>query len=143
MALLKRRSAKIEQLKEVPLFSSLNQKELAQVARHVDEVEVAQGHALTTEGQMGKEFGLILEGSASVRRGDRKIATLGPGDFFGEMSLLDSYPRSASVIADEPCVLLVMHSKDFSSVLNEVPAISRKLLVGLSHRLREANKRLL
>lgn len=143
MALLKGRSEQMEWLKEVPLFSSLDDKELIEVAKHVDEVRVPRGQPLTIEGDMGREFGLILKGSASVRRRDKKIASLGTGDFYGEMSLLDSHPRSATVVTEEPCVLLVMHARDFSAVLDTAPSISRKLLAGLSQRLREANQHLL
>jgi CRP/FNR family transcriptional regulator, cyclic AMP receptor protein len=105
---LARRSDRIDLLKTVPLFSGLSLKQLNEVARHLEEVPVPRGIMLAREGQAGNEFFVVLEGKAAVRRRGRRIATLGGGDFFGEMSLLDGAPRSATVSAETDGVVLVM-----------------------------------
>ena len=137
---LKRNSEKAERLKEVPLFSGLNDRQLGRLAREVDEVEVPKGRVIARQGESGREFLLILQGSAVVERDGKKMAKLGPGDFFGEMSLLDGKPRSASVAAETDLVLLVMHSRSFAGVLAEIPALQKRLLVKLSERLRAADE---
>ncbi len=142
MPVLRRRSDKVDVLKHVPLFKGLSKKDLDAVARRADEVAVTEGTVLAEQGTMGNEFYLILQGSAAVRRNRRRIATLGQGDFLGEMSLLDGRARSATVVALEDSVLLVMHRRDFSALLDEVPRMARKMLVGMSERLREADKKL-
>jgi len=137
------RDQKIAQLEQVPLFSSLSKKELAIVARHCDEVDVDAGVVLCREGELAHEFGLILSGNADVKRAGRKLASLGPGEFFGEMAILDPSPRSATVTSATPCKLVVMHRNDFALVIDTVPAVARKLLAGLARRLRDADRRLI
>jgi CRP-like cAMP-binding protein len=98
---------------------------------------------VVTEGQLGHEFYLLLSGSASVRRNGRKIATLGPGQYFGEMALLDRGPRSATIVIEEPAELLVIGQREFLAVLDQVPALAHKLLVNMAVRLREADTKAL
>ncbi|MGH8875172.1 MAG: cyclic nucleotide-binding domain-containing protein [Acidimicrobiia bacterium] len=143
MALLKRQSDKAEALRRVPMFSTLARKDLAEMARHVDEVSVPAGTVLAREGEQGNAFYLILEGEAVVRRKDRKIATLGKGDCFGEMAIIDGQPRSATVAVTADAVILEMHRRDFSYVLDRSPGFARRLLVVLSARLREADTKLI
>jgi len=140
--LLRRRSDKVDVLKKVPLFSGLSQRYLNLIAREADEVKEEAGTVLTKQGGLGLEFLLILEGGARVERDGTVIARLGPGDFFGEMSLIDGLPRSAAVIAESPSVLLVIQTRSFRSLLNAVPGLQRKLLVTLCARLRAADARL-
>jgi CRP/FNR family cyclic AMP-dependent transcriptional regulator len=90
------------------------------------------------EGTSGREFVLIVEGSVRVMQRGLLIAHRGPGEFLGELALLDGEPRTATVIADEPCTLLVIHRNQFWQLLETVPGVQRKLLVGLAGRLREA-----
>lgn len=94
------------------------------------------------EGAPGEEGFLLLEGRVEVRREGDKLADRGRGTFIGEMSLIDGEPRSATVIASEECRLLVMHRRDFMSLLDRVPGVERKLLVELARRLREADSRI-
>ena len=143
MPRLARRSDRIDLLKTVPLFGGLSLKQLNEVARHLEEVPVPRGTMLAREGQPGNEFFVVLEGKAAVRRRGRRIATLGEGDFFGEMSLLDGAPRSATVAAETDGVVLVMQRREFGALLDRVPGLLRKIAVGLSQRLREADERIL
>lgn len=142
MAIYSRRSQKAEALKEIPLFNSLSNKELMELARHIDEIPVRADTMLTVQGGAGDAFYLIVEGKADVIRNDTKIAMLGPGDSVGEMSLLDGEPRSASVVMTSDGVVLTMPRREFTAVLRDIPAMALKLLVALSLRLREANARI-
>jgi CRP/FNR family cyclic AMP-dependent transcriptional regulator len=121
------------------MFSALSKKELNMVARAADVVTVKAGTDIVTEGTTGHEFFLILAGQAAVRRGGRKVATLGPGDYFGELALLDRGPRSATIVAEGDIELAVIGQREFMAVLDQVPAVSHKLLVTMAHRLREAD----
>ncbi|MGH2709599.1 MAG: cyclic nucleotide-binding domain-containing protein [Actinomycetota bacterium] len=112
-----------ERLKQVPLFSDLSEKELVQVGKWADEVDVAEGKHLIDEGQFGYEFFVIEEGKAEVKRGDDVIAELGPGDFFGEMALLEADRRNASVIATSPLRTIVMTRRDFAEMQAEMPGV--------------------
>lgn len=134
---------KLDHLAQVKLFSSLNKKELGLVAKASDMVSVPAGTEIVTEGQIGHEFYLILEGSAVVRKGGRKVATLGPGSYFGEMALLDKGPRSATVVTETASSLVVIGQREFTAVLDQVPAVAHKLLVSMAARLREADTRAL
>ena len=137
-----RRSDKADALKKVPLFSGLSRRYLDLIARQTDEVKEEAGTVLAKQGALGLEFLLLLEGGARVDRDGTVIARLGPGDFFGEMSLIDGMPRSASVIAEDPSVLLVIQARSFRSLLDEVPELQRKLLVALCARLRAADAKI-
>lgn len=132
---------KLEHLAQVGMFSSLNKKELAMVARASDVVSVAADTQIVREGDFGHEFYLLLQGTATVRRAGRKVAQLGEGDYFGELALLDRGPRSATVVADGECELLVIGQREFVGVIDQVPAVARKLLSSMAARLREADRK--
>jgi CRP-like cAMP-binding protein len=134
-------SKEVEYLATVPLFSALSRAELRQVVRAAEELDVAAGAELVTEGRVGREFFLILEGTAVVRRQQRKVATLTAGQWFGELALLDNEPRSASVHAATAMKLLVLGQAEFGGLLETIPGIAAKLLTGMAHRLREADAR--
>ena len=136
-----RKDAKIEHLSKVRLFAACSNKELGIIGRASDEISVAPGTELVAEGTSGHEFFLILEGQAAVKRNGRKIATLGAGQYFGEMALLDRGPRSASIVAETPMELLVLGQREFSAILDEVPGLAHKLLTIMAGRLREADAR--
>lgn len=131
----------LDHLAQVPMFSACSKKDLQMIARASDEVQVASGKTLVEEGQPGHEFFLIVGGTATVLRNGRKIATLGPGQYFGEMALLDRGPRSATVRADSDMTVLVLGQREFSGVVDEVPGLARKLLQYMATRLREADTR--
>jgi len=134
---------KLEHLAQVKMFSSLNKKELAMVSRASDVITVKDGTDIVREGTYGHDFYLILEGAATVRRNGRKVAELGPGSYFGELSLLDNGPRSATITAAGDTELAVIGQREFMGVLDQVPAVSRKLLVTMATRLREADAKAL
>ena len=128
-------------LSSIWLFSACTPKELRVVGRHVDEVRVEAGTVLTEEGELGREFFYIVDGRASVRRHGRTVARLVPGDHFGELALLDRKPRSATVVADTDMKLLTMTQREFSTLLEDVPPLSRKLLAAMAQRLRDADRK--
>lgn len=129
----------VERLQEVALFSACTDRELTQIARAMDEVSVSPGKDIVTQGTLGHEFYLILDGRASVSRDGTTVAELGPGQYFGEMALLDGAPRNATVTASEPTDLLVLGQREFAAVLDTSPGVARKLLTHLAARLREAD----
>ena len=135
------KDSKLDHLSQVRLFSALSKKELTTIGRASDEVNVASGKTIVEEGGSGHEFFLILNGTASVKRGGRKIATLNPGQYFGEMALLDRGPRSATIVADSDMTLLVLGQREFSGVLDEIPGLAHKLLSTMAARLREADSK--
>ncbi|MGH7368590.1 MAG: Crp/Fnr family transcriptional regulator [Candidatus Rokuibacteriota bacterium] len=129
---------KIERLKEVPLFEGCSQRQLRSVARIARVFDVAADTVLTRAGEPGDEFFLIIDGTARVEVSVEKQVLLHPGEFFGEMSLLDGGPRSATVVANTPVRLLVISRRHFSALLKEVPGLIQALLVTLSRRVRQA-----
>ena len=137
--LLKPQSAKIDLLKTVPLFSGLSRRQLTSVAKAADETTCAAGELLARQGMLGREFALILDGRVRVERDGKRIARLGAGDFFGEMSIIDGLPRSATVIAETATALLVIETRSFSALLDTTPGLQRKIMVGLCERLRAAD----
>jgi CRP-like cAMP-binding protein len=131
---------KIERLEEVALLEACTRKQLRAVARIAEVVEVPDGTVLARTGTPGEEFFLILDGHARVEVSARKRARLGPGDYFGEMSLLDGGPRSATVVAETPLRLLVIKRRNFATLLREAPELTQSILATLSRRLRQAEE---
>jgi len=121
----------VNHLAEVSLFSALSKKELGLVARRAEDVSVAAGKVLISEGTTGHEFFVVLAGTAKVTRRGRRVATLGPGDAFGELALLDRSPRNATVTAETPMELVVLGQREFAGLIDDVPGFSRKLLAGM------------
>lgn len=130
-----RRDAKTKAIAKVPLFARCSKRELALVAGIADELDLPAGKVLTREGAAGREFFVLLEGSAEVRTGDRKRAVLGPGEFLGEIALVSSRPRTATVTAATPVYVLVIRDKEFRALLQRVPSIQVKVLEALADRL--------
>jgi CRP-like cAMP-binding protein len=122
-------------LEGIGIFSELTKAQHRSLARLMTCIPVKAGRTLTTEGQPGREFMVIVEGAASVRRDGRLIATLGPGEFFGEMSLIAGSPRSATVTAETDMFIKTLNRREFSSMLDENPSLARKVLVGAVKRL--------
>jgi CRP/FNR family cyclic AMP-dependent transcriptional regulator len=138
---MRTRDIYLDHLAQVPLFSTCSRKDLQKLGKASDEIAVRGGKVLVEEGKPGHEFFLIEDGTAEVRRKNRKVATLGRGQFFGELSLLDRGPGSAT--ADTDMTLVVLGQREFLGVIDEVPAMAHKLLAALAGRLREADSRAL
>ena len=126
-----------DRLRGIPIFSELSKKELRTVSRLMTQIDVKEGRALTREGEVGREFMIIVEGSAVVRRNGRKIAELGAGDFLGELAVLSGAPRTADVIASSDMVLETLNRREFMSLLDESAAIAKKVLIGAVKRLHD------
>lgn len=130
----------LEHLRNVSLFSGCSKKDLEKIAKSGDEITQPAGSIIVDQGQTGREAFVILEGTAIVKRNGKKVATLGEGSVVGELSLLDHGPRTASVICETDCTLLVLSQRHFLGVLDEVPALSHKLLATLAGRIREFDR---
>jgi CRP-like cAMP-binding protein len=130
-----RKDAKIELIKEVPLFGSLSKAQLAQVASIADEINLPEGRVLTREGERGREFFVLIDGEVEVRRNGRKVRTMGSGDFLGELALISDRPRTATVTATKPLRVLVVRDTDFRSMLLATPQIALRLLEAAAQRM--------
>jgi CRP-like cAMP-binding protein len=129
------------QIADVDLFRGLSKGQLKRLALAAREVSHPPGKAVATEGMGALAFHYILEGSATVSKDGRELRTLGPGDYFGEISMIDGRPRSATVLATEPLRALAIPHQDFEQVIDEDPGFARHLLKTLCARLREAEAR--
>lgn len=130
-----RKNAKLELLKRVPLFARCSKAELGRIALVADELTLPAGRTLTKEGAPGREFVVLVEGTADVTRKGRRINTLGPGDFLGELSLVTDRPRSATVTTTSPTRILLLTGRDFTTLMREVPSITSKVLAAVVERL--------
>jgi CRP-like cAMP-binding protein len=130
-----RKNAKIKLLQGVPLFSRCSGKELEALSLIADELDFKEGRELAREGAAGREFFVIVDGTAEVTRGKRKLRTLSDGDFFGEISLITRLPRTATVKTVSPLRALVITDRSFRRMLDDSPSIQRKVLEALGERL--------
>ena len=130
-----RKNAKVDLIKRVPLFAHCSRRELEEIAKIADELDIREGKDLTREGGRGSEFFILLEGTADVRKGPRTVNTLGDGDFFGEISLLTRAPRTATVTTTSPVRALVITERSFRRLLETSPDIQLKVLQALADRL--------
>jgi CRP/FNR family cyclic AMP-dependent transcriptional regulator len=129
-------NAIVEMLQKTPLWSGLAEKELKVIARSFKELKYESGDVIVRKGEAGVGFYLIVDGTVEVRADGRVLSKLGPGQFFGEMALLDGQPRSADVVAIEPSRCLAMSSWSFSGIVSEHPKIALKMLQEFVRRLR-------
>jgi CRP/FNR family transcriptional regulator, cyclic AMP receptor protein len=132
-----RKNAKVELIKGVPLFSHCSKKELGMVAQIADEIDLPEGKTLMREGDRGREFFVLVDGSAEVRKRGDKLATLRAGDFFGEIALVSQRPRTATVTTTTPARALVVTEQSFRSLLDRAPDVQRKVLLALADRVAE------
>ena len=126
----------VERLKTVPLFSGCSTRELASLSQFLRVVDFPAGRAIVKEGDAGSGLHVLMEGETKVVIGDRTRQRLGPGDFFGEISLLDRGPRTATVVAETPVRTLSLSSWNFRAALKEHPSMAIKMLEELAHRVR-------
>ncbi len=128
---------KVQALKRAPLFEGLSRKELTQLARASEDLEVEPGKVLCKEGEVGREFFVIVEGELKVTRRGRRIRKMTSGEFLGEIALLEDMPRTATVTAETPVRLFVLTGRDFRHLLAEHPGVEGKVLRALARRLAE------
>jgi CRP/FNR family transcriptional regulator, cyclic AMP receptor protein len=129
------KDSKVAAMARVPLFCRLSKGDLARIARLADEVDLPQGKKLTREGSRGREFFVLLEGSADVKRQGQRIATMRGGDFFGEIALVTDVPRTATVTTTSPVRALVITDRAFRELLRDSPPIQGKVLEAVASRL--------
>ncbi|MCH9838424.1 MAG: cyclic nucleotide-binding domain-containing protein [Ilumatobacter sp.] len=130
----------LESLRGVTLFSACTNKELEKVAKATDKITMTAGTMVMDQGQMGREAFVVVAGNVIVRRNGRQVATLGAGNVVGEMSLLDKGPRTATVVCETDCTLIVIDQRRFLAVVDSIPAISHKLMASLAGRIRELDR---
>ena len=130
-----RKDAKAEMIRAVPLFSGCGKSDLRAIAAIADELSWPEGRVLAKQGDKGREFFVIVDGSADVTVDGTKVAQLGAGDFFGEMALLTAERRSATVTATTPLRGLVIVDRAFARLLKEDPGVQAKILGTVAARL--------
>ena len=127
----------MERLAQVQLFSSCSKRELSRIAALSAEVDIAKGTVLMRQGDLGQECFVIEKGKAKASVRGKKSRMMGPGECFGEMALLHSAPRSATVTAETDLNLIVLGSREFWTLLEDVPRVALKVLAAVGERLRE------
>ena len=125
-----------DRLKAAPLFEGLNRKERRALAPRADEVDLQEGRAIVSEGDWAYEFFAIESGTVEVRRGEQLLAELGPGDFFGEMGLVEDTRRNATVVATSPVTVIVMTAQAFRQTARELPEVAQKIHAAIEERCR-------
>jgi CRP/FNR family transcriptional regulator, cyclic AMP receptor protein len=130
-----RKNAKVELIRSVPLFSGCSKRELAEIASMTDELDFPEGETLIVEGERGREFLVLIEGTGDVSRKGRKLPPLGRADCVGEIALILDVPRTATVTTSSPVRALVMTNQSFRSLLKRSPQIQLKVLRSLAERL--------
>jgi CRP/FNR family transcriptional regulator, cyclic AMP receptor protein len=126
---------KTDLIHKVPLFARCSRAELKEIAMLADEIDLHEGKEMTREGEPGREFFVLLEGTADVKKKSRKVNALGPGDFFGEIALVSREPRTATVIATSPVRALVITDRSFRRLLEESPQVQTKVMEAMAQRL--------
>ena len=128
-------NAKLDLLRRIPLFEHCSKKDLQRIAQIADELDLRAGKVLITEGERGREFFVLVAGEVEVRRKGRKLNTLGPGTFFGEMALLSKIPRTATITALTPLDVLVITDRAFVDLLDKMPDLWLKVARALAERV--------
>jgi CRP-like cAMP-binding protein len=131
----------VRDLSSIWLFSECTAREQRTIAKALDEVVVPAGRVIVEEGTLGREFYLIVSGTAAVKRNGRKVATISAGQHFGELALLDRLPRNATVVSETEMDLLVLGQREFNGLLETTPSIARKLMAAMANRLREHDRK--
>jgi CRP/FNR family cyclic AMP-dependent transcriptional regulator len=131
---------RVELLAGCPLFKGIDDEGLAALAERATQVDFPAGHVIARQGEIGTGFFVVIEGQVRVVRDGKPVATLGAGEFFGELSVLDRMPRNAMVAAEVPTTCLALASWDFEAVLLEQPALTLAILWGVARRLREVTE---
>jgi CRP/FNR family transcriptional regulator, cyclic AMP receptor protein len=130
------RDEKLDLLHSIPLFARFDRKHLERLGMLTEEVDVPAGKVLIRQGELGDDMMIIVSGTVEVERDGARVNRLGPGEFFGEIALIDRGPRTATVTADTPCRLLDINHRDFHALMDEFPDVAAQVLVTFAHRLR-------
>jgi CRP/FNR family cyclic AMP-dependent transcriptional regulator len=130
------RDEKLDLLRTIPLFSGFDRHHIERLGMLTDEVDVPAGKVLIRQGDNGDDLMIIVSGQVAVERDGRQIDQMGPGDFFGEIALIERGPRTATCTAEAPTRLLVVNHRDFHTLMDEFPAVATQLLTTLAQRLR-------
>jgi CRP-like cAMP-binding protein len=128
-------NVKVEALKRAPLFEGLSNKELRELARATEDLKIEAGTVLCKEGSLGREFFVIVDGIAEVTKAGKRLATRQAGEFFGEIALITTTKRTATVTAKTPIRCFILTRGDFRRVLDESPSVERKVMQALAERL--------
>ncbi len=123
--------------RNLPIFAGCDEQQLEEIDRLADEVNVEAGRTVLRQGDLGQEFALIVSGEADIVKDGAVVARIGPGDYFGEIALLDSITRTASVVAATDLVLEVIDRRGFNTLLDDLPSLSRAMLKGMAQRMAE------
>ncbi len=127
---------KVDALRAAPLFSQLSRHELEALAKVTEDVEVEEGKVLARQGEIGREFFVLLDGEVAVTKNDSDVRTLGSGEFFGEIALIsDSVRRTATVTAKTPLRFFVLTRQSFLGLIDRRPEIEQKVLEALAERI--------
>ena len=126
---------KSELIRQVPLFARCSRQDVKQIAQIADEIDLREGKEMTREGSPGREFFVLLEGTADVKKNGQKVNTLGAGDFFGEIALVSRAPRTATVVATSPIRALVITDRSFRRLLEDSPQVKTRVMEAMAHRL--------
>jgi CRP/FNR family transcriptional regulator, cyclic AMP receptor protein len=126
---------KVQALKRAPLFEGLSRKELGELARVSEDLEVPVGDVLCREGDIGREFFVIVDGETQVTANGKDLGARGSGDFIGEIALLEDTKRTATVTAKTPLRVFVLTREDFRSLVRENPSVERKVMQALARRV--------
>jgi CRP-like cAMP-binding protein len=130
------RDEKLEKLRHVPLFSRLGGREIERLGTLTDELDVRDGQVLTQQGASGSEFFVVLDGQVAIEKDGQLVASLRPGDFLGEIALIDGRPRTATARAEGPTRLLVLSRGSFNDLMDEFPSVRGAVLEALAERVR-------
>jgi CRP/FNR family cyclic AMP-dependent transcriptional regulator len=128
---------KVQALKRAPLFEGLSRKELVELARVTEDLEIPPGEVLCKEGEIGQEFFVIVEGETDVTSNGKRVAARGGGDFVGEIALLEDTTRTATVTAKTPLRVFVLTRQDFRHLVRENPSVEQKVMRALARRVVE------
>lgn len=130
------RDEKLDLLRRIPLFSGFDRRRMERLGMLADEVDVPAGKVLMRQGESGSDMMIVVRGSVAVERDGSRLNTLGPGDFFGEIALVDGGPRTATITAEDPTTLLVISHRDFHSMMDEFPEVAAQVMNALANRVR-------
>jgi len=130
----------LEHLRSVPMFSACSAKDLEKILKVGDELTAAAGKVVIDQGQTGREALVLISGAATVRRNGKKVASIGPGAVVGELALFDHGPRTATVVCDTECQFLAINQREFLGLLEQVPALNRRMLEYLAGKIRDFDR---